>query len=188
MRTYPPKPRPGDGISIVSPSAGLAGRFPEVYQLGLRRLRDELDLVPVEYPTTRAVDASPAQRAADLHAAFTDPATTAVLTVVGGDDQIRVLPHLDADLLRAHPKPFFGYSDSTNLLAYLWNTGIVGFHGGSVLVHLARPGRAHPVTMRSLRTALFTRDWYELPQPARISDEPGCDWRDPSTLGREPPS
>jgi muramoyltetrapeptide carboxypeptidase LdcA involved in peptidoglycan recycling len=31
-----------------------------------------------------------------------------VLTSIGGDDQITVLPLLDRELLRAHPKPFFG--------------------------------------------------------------------------------
>ena len=184
---YPPKPRPGDKVGIVSPSAGLAGRFPAAYELGLRRLSDELSLIPVEYPTTRAVGATPQQRAADLHRAFSDPSTTAVLAVIGGDDQIRVLPHLSAEVLRAHPKPFFGYSDNTNLLAYLWNAGVVGYHGGSVLAHLARPGRTHPVTMESLRAALFTHDWYELPQPEEFADEPGCDWSDPATLDREPP-
>lgn len=187
MLIYPPKPRPGDRVGIVSPSAGLVGLFPEVYEQGLRRLRDELGLVPVEYPTTRATGAAPAERAADLHAAFADPTTSAVLAVIGGDDQIRVLPHLDPELLRAHPKAFFGYSDNTNLLAYLWNEGIVGYHGGSVLVHLGRPRATHPVTMDSLRAALFTHDWYELPEPAEFGDEPGCDWSDPSTLDNEPP-
>jgi muramoyltetrapeptide carboxypeptidase LdcA involved in peptidoglycan recycling len=187
MLSYPPKPRPGDRVGIVSPAAGLAGRFPEVYELGLRRLRDEVGLEPVEYPTTRALDATPVQRAADLHAAFADPSTTAVMAVVGGDDQIRVLPHLDAELLRAHPKPYFGYSDNTNMLAYLWNAGIVAYHGGSVLVHLARPGRTHPLSMDSLRAALFTHDFYELPQPDEFSDEPGCTWADPSTMDKEPP-
>jgi hypothetical protein len=51
---------------------------------------------------------------------------------IGGDDQITVLPYLDPDLLHDNPKPFFGYSDNTNLLAYLWNLGVVSYHGGSV--------------------------------------------------------
>jgi hypothetical protein len=36
---YPPKPRPGDRVAIVSPSAGLPEIFPAPYELGLRRLR-----------------------------------------------------------------------------------------------------------------------------------------------------
>jgi muramoyltetrapeptide carboxypeptidase LdcA involved in peptidoglycan recycling len=75
----------------------------------------------------------PGDRVADIHAAFTDPGIAAVIASTGGDDQITVLPHLDAGLLRAHPKPFFGYSDSTRLLAYLAGLGIVGYYGGSVM-------------------------------------------------------
>jgi len=39
-----------------------------------------------------------------------------------------VLRRLDPDVLQANPKAFFGYSDNTNLLLYLWNLGIIGFH------------------------------------------------------------
>lgn len=86
------------------------------YELGLRRLREDFGLGVVEYPTTRRMGSTPAARAADLHAAFADPEVKAVIASIGGDDQIRVLPHLDRELLRANPKPFFGYSDNTNLL------------------------------------------------------------------------
>jgi hypothetical protein len=47
--TYPPKPRPGDRVAVLSPSAGLPAIFPDVYELGLRRPRDLLGLEPVEY-------------------------------------------------------------------------------------------------------------------------------------------
>jgi muramoyltetrapeptide carboxypeptidase LdcA involved in peptidoglycan recycling len=183
---YPPKPRPGDRVAVLSPSAGLPQLFPEVHELGLRRLREELGLVPVEYPTTRVFGAPAADRAADLHAAFADPTITAVLATVGGDDQITLRRHLDEDLLRANPKPFFGYSDNTNLLNHLWQLGIVGYHGGSVLVHLGRGGRMHPSHLASLRAALFEPGWFELRPPPDWGDEP-LDWRAPELLAGEPP-
>ncbi|MBM7079705.1 S66 family peptidase [Micromonospora humida] len=183
---YPTKPKPGDRVAVVSPSAGLAGLFPHVYELGLRRLREELGLVPVEYPTTRHTRADPRDRARDLTAAFADPTVTAVLATVGGDDLITVTPHLDDAVLRANPKPYFGYSDNTNVLNHLYRLGMVAYHGGSVLVHLGRPGAPHPLTLDSLRAALFTSDWYELTPAPQWGDEPG-DWRDPATLAVEPP-
>ncbi|MGK5672833.1 S66 family peptidase [Micromonospora sp. URMC 106] len=182
---YPPKPRPGDRVAVVSPSAGLPAIFPHVYELGLRRLREEFGLEPVEYPTTRVMGADPRDRARDLTAAFADPTITAVLATVGGDDQITVTPHLDDAVLRANPKPFFGYSDNTNLLNHLHRLGIVGYHGGSVLVHLGRPGRPHPLTFDSLRAALFTSGWYDLTPAPEWGDRPN-DWRDPATLAHEP--
>lgn len=182
---YPAKPRPGDPVAVISPSAGLPALFPQPYELGLRRLRDEFGLKPVEYPTTRTMGATPEARAADIHAAFADPAIKAVIASIGGDDQITVLPHLDADLLRAHPKPFFGYSDNTNLLLYLRDLGLVGYHGCSVMVELGRPGALHPMTADSLRAALFTSGEYEL-TPAGASGDVNGPWDDPRTFDAEP--
>jgi muramoyltetrapeptide carboxypeptidase LdcA involved in peptidoglycan recycling len=183
---YPSKPRPGDKVAVVSPSAGLAERFPMPYELGLRRLRDDFGLMPVTYPTTRRMGASAADRASDLHAAFADPEVKAVIATIGGDDQITVLPHLDADLIRANPKPFFGYSDNTNLLAYLWNLGIVGFHGGAIMVQFGRPAEMHPVTADSLRAALFTSGAYELRESTAYGDV-DRDWADAATFASAPP-
>ncbi|MEV1142438.1 S66 peptidase family protein [Micromonospora sp. NPDC049799] len=182
---YPPKPQPGDRVAVVSPSAGLPALFPHVYELGLRRLREEFDLEPVEYPTTRVSGADPRDRARDLTAAFADPSVTAVLATVGGDDLVTVTPHLDDEVLRANPKPYFGYSDNTNVLNHLHRLGMVSYHGGSVLVHLGRPGRLHPLTADSLRAALFTTGWYDLTPATEWGDEPN-DWNDPASLAHEP--
>lgn len=81
----------------------------------MRRLAEITGLVPREYPTTRRLGASPADRAADLNAAFADPSVRAILATIGGEDQITVIPHLDAASARRDPKPFLGYSDNTNL-------------------------------------------------------------------------
>ena len=177
----PAPAKAGDRIAVVSPSWAGPGVFPEVHQRGLRVLRDELSLEPVEYPTTRHVDASPEARAADLMAAFADPLVSAVMASIGGDDQLTVLPHLDADVIRRAPKRFFGYSDNTNFLNYLWNLGIVGYHGGSTMVQLARAGGPHPTSLQSLRDALFTTNTVELAPVAQFTDL-APDWADLSTL------
>jgi len=54
-------------------------------------------------------------RAADLHAMFVREDVDAVLCARGGSGSIRLLPHLDWDLLAAHPRVFLGYSDVTIL-------------------------------------------------------------------------
>lgn len=183
---YPPKPKPGDRVAVLSPSAGLPAIFPDVYELGVRRLRDAFGLEPVEYATTREIGADPRERARDIHAAFADPSVTAIIATIGGDDQITLMRHLDDELLRANPKPFFGASDNTNLLNHLFNLGIVSYHGGSIMIHLGRGGGLHPITADSLRAALFTSGWYALSQPATYGDEPPS-WEDSVNLEVEPP-
>jgi muramoyltetrapeptide carboxypeptidase LdcA involved in peptidoglycan recycling len=106
---------------------------------------------------------------------------------IGGSDEITVLPYLDPDVFLAHPKRFFGYSDNTNFLNYLWNLGVVGYHGGSTLVHLARPGGVHPVSFASLRAAVFTNDTVEL-QPVDTFTDFEAEWSDLSTLESEVPT
>jgi muramoyltetrapeptide carboxypeptidase LdcA involved in peptidoglycan recycling len=182
---YPAKPEPGDTVAVVSPSRGLPGLLPLPFELGLRRLREDFGLNVVEYPATRKMGSSPRERAADLHAAFADPDVKAVIASIGGDDQITVLPHLDRDLLRANPKPFFGYSDNTNLLACLNNCGIVGYHGGMVMVELGRPRAMHPLTAASLRAALFTSGPFELTEPRDTRAEDRR-WQEPATFEVEP--
>jgi len=182
---YPPKPRPGDKVAIVSPSSGLPELFPRPYELGLRRLREDFRLEPVEYSTTRRMGASPQDRAADLHAAFGDPDIMAIISSIGGEDQITVLPHLDRDLIAANPKPFFGYSDNTNLLTYISNLGIVAYHGGSVMCEFGRPGAMHPLTTVSLQAALFTSGEYELRESTTYGDVQR-DWGDPQTFDATP--
>ncbi|AIR97779.1 peptidase [Streptomyces glaucescens] len=110
-----------------------------------------------------------------------------MIATIGGDDQITVLPLLDRELIRARPKPFIGMSDNTNLLAFLRNTGIVGYHGASVMVELGRPGAMNPQTADSLRAALFTSGPYEL-RPADRWNDVDRDWADPATFDEEPPS
>ena len=186
MRVLPPKPRPGDRVAVLSPSAGLPGLFPLPYELGLRRVREEFGLVPVEYPTTRAVGASPRERAADVNAAFADPSIRAVIATIGGDDQLTVLPHLDVEPVLADPKPFFGFSDNTALLAWLWQAGIVGYHGGMVMTQYGRPGAMHPTTVDSVRAALFTHDDHEL-RPCAEYNDVDRPWDDPATFRSPPP-
>jgi len=182
--SYPVKPSPGDAVAVLSPSGRAASRFRAPYELGLVRLQEQFGLVPAEYPTTRAAQASPAGRAGDIHAAFGDPAIKAVIASIGGEDEIKVLSHLDPGVLADNPKPFFGYSDNTNLHLLLWNLGLVSYHGGAVMVELGRPVSMNPVTRRSLQRALFTRGTYLLEPPREYTDEERP-WTDPATFTAE---
>jgi muramoyltetrapeptide carboxypeptidase LdcA involved in peptidoglycan recycling len=181
----PPKLAPGDRVAILSPSFAAPALYPAVHELGLRRLRSELELEPVEYPTTRQLGAAPRARAADVMAAFADPSIRAILTTIGGDDQLTVLPHLDPAVVLADPKPFVGFSDNTNILNWLWNLGVAAFHGGSTMMHLGRGGSVHPVSVDSLRAALITGGDLNL-EPVAAFGEDETDWANGAAADVEP--
>src|SRR5258707_1751474 len=128
---HPPKACSGERIAVLSPSFAAAGAFPAVHEQAMRRLTEVTGLVRVDSPTTRKVGATGLERAADINAACADPAIRGILAVIGGEDQITVIPHLDAALARADPKPFLGTSDNTNLHHWLWANGIASFYGGA---------------------------------------------------------
>ena len=119
--------------------------------------------------TTTRVWSSPAARAADVNAAFADPDIAAILTSIGGEDQIKILRHLDADLIKANPKPFFGSSDNTNLHNYLWNLGIVSYYGGTIMTDLGRCGSVNPHTAEAFRAAFVEDGLVSTCAPARRS-------------------
>ena len=177
----PPKARRGDRVAVLSPSFAAAGAFPAVHEQAMRRLAEVTGLAPVEFPATRKVGATPAERAADVNAAFADPGIRAILAVIGGDDQITIIPHLDAALARRDPKPFLGYSDNTNMHHWLWANGIASFYGGSSQVHLGPGPGVDEVHTRSLGAALVTGEMIEITEPAE-SEDFGVDWADPRAL------
>jgi muramoyltetrapeptide carboxypeptidase LdcA involved in peptidoglycan recycling len=177
----PPKAGPGDRIAVLSPSFAAAGAYPAVHDQAMRRLAEVTGLVPVEFPTTRDVNASPKARAADVNAAFADSRIRAILAVIGGEDQITVIPHLDPELARRDPKPFLGTSDNTNLHHWLWAHGIASFYGGSSQVHLGPGPGVDDVHARSLLAALMTGERLEITDPGE-SEDVGIDWEDPRAL------
>ena len=180
----PRRVEPGDKVAVLSPSWAAPASFPAVHERALQRIREELELEPVEYDTTRRA-ATPAERAADLQRAFADREIRAVFATIGGDDQITVLRHLDPEVLRADPKPFLGYSDNTNLLNWLWFHGVEAVHGGSTQVHLGPGPQVDDEHLTSLRAALFGGE-VEL-RPAARSRDVGLGWDLPDVLTAPPP-
>lgn len=176
-----PKLHAGDRVAVLSPAFAAPAVAPEIHEQAMQRLRDLTGLIPVEYPTTRQLDASPEARAADVNAAFADPGIRAILATIGGDDQILVVPHLDAALAQADPKPFLGYSDNTNILNWLWRHGVTGYYGGSTAVHLGPGPGLDDVHLQSLRAALIDGGTIDVTEPGE-SEDVGRRWTDPRAL------
>ncbi|WP_041397631.1 S66 family peptidase [Spirochaeta africana] len=133
----PQRLQSGDTIALVSPSWGGPSYFPDVFDNGVRCLQEDFGLRVREFPTARmpadTIYQHPELRARDINDAFADPKVRGIITSIGGDDSIRILPFLDLDAIKANPKLIMGYSDSTAFLAYLNLHGLVTFHGPSVM-------------------------------------------------------
>ena len=176
-----PKLKKGDKVAILSPSNGLPGLFPWVQDLGLDRIRTVFNLEPIEYPTTRRMGSSLQDRAADIMAAFGDPSIKAIIASIGGTDQIKLLKLLKADVIKANPKPFFGFSDNTHLHIYLSNLGIPSYYGGCVMTQFAMQKEMMDITVESLNKALFDGGTLKT-SGSPVYNDIGLDWADRESL------
>jgi muramoyltetrapeptide carboxypeptidase LdcA involved in peptidoglycan recycling len=154
----PKKLHQGDKISIVSPSWGGPSVFPHIYEAGIEVLR-EMGLEIVEFPTARAsarfLYENPQARAEDINNAFADPDIKAIVTTIGGDDSVRILPYLDTKTIHDNPKILLGFSDSTTLLTYCNQQGVVTFNGPSVMAGFAQL-KNFPRAEEHVKEMLFT--------------------------------
>jgi muramoyltetrapeptide carboxypeptidase LdcA involved in peptidoglycan recycling len=118
--------------------------------------------------------------------AFSDKDIKAVIASIGGTDQIKLLKLLDAETIKANPKPFFGFSDNTHLHIYLSNLGIPSYYGGCVMTQFAMQKGMMELTVESLNKALFDGGKLSTSGSARDNDI-GRDWADKSTLEKSRP-
>jgi muramoyltetrapeptide carboxypeptidase len=149
----PPAVGAGAGISIVAPASSAQL---ERVEKGMAALR-ELGFAPALGPNTLHrgplyFAGTPEQRLKDLHAAFADKDTAAVMSIRGGYGSNYILDGLDLDVFRNHPKVFLAYSDLTGVqLRLLDELGIPAFHGPMAAADFYLDDGVH---MESFRAAL----------------------------------
>jgi muramoyltetrapeptide carboxypeptidase LdcA involved in peptidoglycan recycling len=152
--------RPGDRVAAVSLSRGWASVYPRAYQDGKRQLQEAFSVEVVESRHALAdnhwLAAHPEARAADLMEVLKDPAIQGIVSTIGGDDSIRMLPFLDYSVIRQNPKVFIGYSDSTVTHFAFLKAGVTSFYGPSLMAGFDENGGLPPYTTEYLRQVLFT--------------------------------
>lgn len=99
----------------------------------------------------------PEAKAADLKQAFLDPEVDIIWTVLGGDDTFRTLPYLMneefKEIVQKNPKPFLGFSDTTNNHLLLHKIGLKTFYAPSLFADIAELG---PEILP------YTKEWLDL--------------------------
>lgn len=158
----PPRLRAGDRVAALTLSWGGPGTFPHRYEAGKIQLQEAFGLDVVEMPMTLAtpaeVAANPEARAADLHTALLDESIAGLIATIGGDDSIRMLPFVDLDVIRAHPKVFLGYSDSTITHMAFRRAGVTSFYGPSIMSGFAENTGLPDYLVEGVRRTVFEPD------------------------------
>lgn len=126
---WPKRLSPGDTVMLIAP-AGPPNReevmrFKDhIEQRGYKvKLRDDI------FDVEGYLAGSDQRRADEFNEAFADPEVDGVLCVRGGYGCMRMLPLVDFDPVKKHPKLLLGFSDVTALHAAMNKAGIVSFHG-----------------------------------------------------------
>lgn len=123
--------QPGDTIGIFTPSSYIEG--------GEDSLKEGVDILhsfgfkTYIHPQTFAKHHQSAgtheEKIAALHDLLKDNNIKAIFAARGGQRAMHMLPHINTDLIKQHPKPIIGFSDVTSLLNYLHPlSGSVNWH------------------------------------------------------------
>jgi muramoyltetrapeptide carboxypeptidase LdcA involved in peptidoglycan recycling len=178
------KLKSGDKVAIVSPSFAASAVWPHVHELGLKRIREVFELEPVMYPVTAKLDATLAEKANDLVAAFSDPEIKGVISTLGGDIQVTYIKNLPTEPFASNTKPFFGYSDNSHFANFLFLNGIPSFYGAALFTQFAHQKEMNPYTVKYIKHALFDEGEIEL-LPSESFNDIGLDWGDSKQLDKE---
>jgi muramoyltetrapeptide carboxypeptidase len=104
-------------------------------------------------------------RAEDIMKMFLDDSIDMILCVRGGYGSMRILPYIDFNLIKRHPKIIMGYSDITVLLnAINERCNLITFHGPTLSSDLQEQ-----MTLESLLNTLIDGDKpYSIMNPSSI--------------------
>lgn len=151
----------GDKVAIVSLSSGMLGdkRYLHKFYLGKQRLEEIFGLEVVTMPNTlKGTDylyRHPEKRAEDWMEACADFSIKGIITSIGGDEGVRLLPYIDLAMLHDNPKIFLGYSDTTIHHLMMFKAGVVSYYGPALMSDFAEYGAMSEYTVRAIKETLF---------------------------------
>jgi len=126
----PKRLHPGARLGVVNPAYWLEPERQQRAVSVFEKLGYELVLGKSTTLRQDIYAGAPEDRAADINAMFGDASIDAIICARGGYGGNRVWPLLDYEAIRANPKIFVGFSDTTGTLTSIaQRTGLVTFHG-----------------------------------------------------------
>jgi muramoyltetrapeptide carboxypeptidase len=127
----PARLRKGQTIGIVAPASNVDENEETRFAIDvIRSFGFEVKLGEHIFARTQYLAGTDRERADDVNRMFADTGVDAIFCLRGGYGTPRMLPFLDYDVIRSHPKILLGYSDITALLLAIHKmTGLIGYHG-----------------------------------------------------------
>ena len=185
----PKKLRRGDKVAAISLSWGGPGAFPHRYQAGKDQFVQEFGVEVVETPHALKdptwLAGHPEARALDLMEAFADPSIRGIISTIGGDESIRLLPHIRPDVIASNPKVFLGYSDTTVSHLACLRAGLVSFYGPAFMSGFAENCGMFPYMVESVRKTCFSATPIGVIEPCRDGwTVEHLDWSNPDNQQR----
>lgn len=185
----PERLKRGDKVAIVSLSRGLLGEDWAIHKLDIakERLTNDYGLEVIVMPNALKgidyLDRHPEARAKDLMDAFADQSIKAVFNAIGGDDAIRLLPYIDFDTIKNHPKIFTGFSDTTTIHFMMYKAGLISYYGASVMNNFAEYVQINDYTKDAIDNILFhPKNRYEIKPSPVCSYEKDKVWWKPENV------
>lgn len=188
----PERLKKGDKVAIVSLSDGMIGEkeFLHKYELGKKRLEEKFGLEVVSMPNTlKGVNylyEHPEKRAEDMMNAFKDKSIKAVISAIGGEDTIRLLPYIDYNIIKNNPKIFMGFSDTTANHFMMYKAGVVSYYGPALMSDFAEYVDMYDYTENTIRDLLFeAKQNYEIRKCDYWTNEHNIEWWNGKNINKQ---
>ena len=144
MTLKPPPLREGDTIAVVAPAS--VPRDMSKFKQGVEQLRVRgyrVEVGRAEYVRRGYLCGPDPDRLNELNGYLRRPDVKLILSARGGYGTMRLLPELDYEAIKQHPKLLVGYSDITALhFAIFEKTGVPGISGPMAAVEWHDPDPA----------------------------------------------
>ncbi len=192
----PPKLEIGSTIAFVGLSAAHSVLFPKRLERAKNFFESQGYSVKFGSTIHKNSDGKSGtieERVHDFHQQFLDNNVRAIIATTGGLFCNELLPHLDYELIRTHPKLFCGYSDNTIIsAALLKKSNLSSLYGPCVITEFgeypvpfeytwknfiaAASGELNKITPSSKMTDEFI-DWFNNDTTSRNTlTNPGYEW------------
>ena len=151
------------------------------YRAAVNRIEKEFDIKIISAPNSlrgkEFLKKNPKAKADDLIWALENKNVSGIISNIGGNDSIDILPFIDIKTIEANCKVFIGCSDIFNIHTLFYRAGVVSFYGGNLLTSFCGKDEIDKYYLNHIGKALFdTQPIGEIVSPDKycIPDIPDC--------------